>query len=87
MAVHKQYCVYMLKTARGALYVGQTCDLARRLGEHGSGRGSKYIRANGPFTLAYTEPAESLSQALKREAELKRLTHAQKLVLVSSWRV
>lgn len=41
---NKKYYVYMLECADGSLYTGYTTDVARRLGEHSSGKGSKYTR-------------------------------------------
>jgi putative endonuclease len=78
------YTVYIVRTDRGTLYVGQTHDLDKRLAQHAAktGRGSKYLRAFTSFDLVYREPQPTLSAALKREAKLKRLTHRQKLDLI-----
>lgn len=76
--------VYLLRCADGTLYAGCTTDPKRRLEQHNSGRGAKYTRARRPVTLVYVEPAESRSQALRREAALKRLSRKEKLALIAA---
>ncbi len=48
---------------------------------HESGKGAKYLRGRGPFTLAYTESHLTKSAALKREIEIKALDRSDKLIL------
>ena len=76
------YYVYMLKCADGGLYTGYTNDLQKRVGVHNSGRGAKYTKSRLPVRLVYSEEHESKSSALKREAEIKKLTRAQKEKLI-----
>ena len=56
---------------RGALYCGATTDLTRRMRQHRAGKGAKYLRGK-PMELVYAEAHPTWSQALKREAEIKR---------------
>lgn len=72
--------MYLLRCADGSLYAGCTNDLQRRLATHARGR-VKYTRGRLPLALAYREPAASRSEALRREAALKRLSRARKLAL------
>lgn len=78
------YFVYILKTSGDTFYIGQTNDLERRLKEHRekSVRSAKYIKYFDSFTLVYSESFETRSQAMKREAQLKKLTRAQKENLI-----
>ena len=78
----KSYYAYMLRCADGTLYSGYTNNLARRLANHNKGRGAKYTRSRLPVQLAYYEELMSKSAAMRREAELKKLTHAQKEALI-----
>lgn len=78
----KSYYAYMLRCADGTLYSGYTNNLARRLANHNKGRGSKYTRSRLPVQLAYYEELMSKSAAMRREAELKKLTRAQKEALI-----
>jgi putative endonuclease len=76
-----RYFVYLLRCSDGALYCGYTVDLAKRLADHMSGRGSKYTRSRLPVSLAYVEELPSLGAALRRELEIKRLSRRAKLGL------
>ena len=82
----RSYWVYMLRCSDGSLYTGYTVDLRRRLASHRSGRGSKYTRSRLPVALAYSERAPSLSLALKRENEIKKLSRSRKLLLCAGAR-
>ncbi|WP_269320531.1 GIY-YIG nuclease family protein [Billgrantia saliphila] len=73
-----QWYLYMIETARGALYTGITTNVERRFAEHLAGRGAKALRGRGPLTLVHHEPVGSHGQALRLEAELKRLPAPRK---------
>lgn len=79
------YTVYILRTSSNTLYTGQTNNLEKRLKQHQSktGKSAKYMRSFKSFELAYKENYPSLSQALKREIELKKLSHSQKEALIN----
>lgn len=78
------WSVYMLLCGDGTLYTGCTSDMARRLAVHRSGKGAKYTRSRLPVSLAYREDSPDRSAALRREAEIKRLTRQQKLNLIAA---
>jgi putative endonuclease len=78
------YYVYVLVCANGAFYTGYTRDVEARVRLHKKGRGAKYVRVHPPERVVYVERFETRSDAMKREREIKRLTHAQKLKLLSS---
>ena len=80
------YTVYILKTSKNTLYTGITNNLKRRISEHSSHsiKSSKYMRSFKSFILVYTEEVATRSIALKREAEIKRLTKAQKEILINN---
>lgn len=78
-----RWCVYVLECGDGSLYTGATNHLARRVERHGAGRGAAYTRSRLPVRLVFWEPAVNLSQALRREAAIKRLSRRQKLLLLS----
>jgi putative endonuclease len=79
----KPYLVYILKCDDDTLYIGSTNDMDRRLKEHNeSKRGAHYTKIRRPVALVYEESNHTLSSARKREAELKRMTRAEKLELV-----
>lgn len=74
--------VYILESQDGKYYTGYTIDLKRRMKMHASGKGSKFVRAFGFKELLYFEKFRSKSRALKREAEIKKWSRAQKETLI-----
>lgn len=76
------WTVYILKCADGSLYTGITNDLVRRLAMHTHGKGAKYTRGRGPFSLLYAETQPGKGFALRREAVIKSMTRSQKFGLV-----
>ena len=77
------YVVYILLCADGTLYTGITTDLARRFAEHKAKKGAAYTAAHPVKKIAYSEACASRGAALKREAEIKRLSRAKKLALIA----
>nr|WP_202621282.1 GIY-YIG nuclease family protein [Anaerotruncus sp. 1XD42-93] len=74
--------VYILRCADGTLYTGWTSDLQKRLRMHNSGTASKYTRSRLPAEMVYSEPCTERSEALRREAAIKRLSRTEKLALI-----
>ena len=75
---------YVLRCADDTLYCGWTNDLTARLAAHNSGKGAKYTRGRGPVTLVYSEMFDTQSEAMQREAAIKKLTRPQKQALIDS---
>jgi len=75
---------YILKCKDGTLYSGITKNVKKRLTLHNSGKGSKYVWAHGGGKIVYTEEHKTLRKALKREAEVKKLSRQLKLNLIKS---
>ena len=79
------YFTYILECADGSLYAGCTNDIEKRLKEHnGAKAGAHYTKIRRPVVLAYSERFRTLARARAREAEIKRLTRAEKLHLIQS---
>lgn len=76
------YFVYILECADGSLYTGIATDVARRFEEHKSGKGAHYTSARKPVRILYTETYPDRSAALKREAQIKKLSRPKKLTLI-----
>ncbi len=68
------WCVYVLRCSDDSLYTGVTTDFRRRLEEHRSGDGSKYVRSRLPVDPEYIELGHDRSSALSREYEIKQLS-------------
>ena len=76
------YYVYLVKCADNTFYCGYTNDIAKRIEKHNTGKnGAKYTKRRRPVTLMYFEEYQALSEALKREYAIKKLSHAQKSLL------
>ena len=68
---------YVLRCADDTLYCGWTNALTARLAAHNSGKGAKYTRGRGPVTLVYSEMFDTQSEAMQREAAIKKLKRPQ----------
>lgn len=78
------WIVYILECADGTLYTGITNDLERRMRSHTSGKGAKYTKRRGPFTVRYTESVDGKGAALQREAAIKALNRSAKVALLTT---
>lgn len=78
------YFVYLLKCKDGSLYTGITTDSARRLQEHKNGKGAKFTRSRKAGNIVYMERKRNRSTALKREAEIKSWSRAEKIALIKN---
>ena len=83
--------VYILASQRnGALYVGVTNNLARRVSEHKAKLVPGFSRKYGVSLLVYFEAFDSILEARAREHSLKRWRRAWKVSLIeklnADWR-
>ncbi|HYD35124.1 MAG TPA: GIY-YIG nuclease family protein [Vitreimonas sp.] len=78
--------VYIVECQDGTYYTGVARDVTTRLARHNTGRGAKYTRGRGPVKLVYSEPQSDRSTALKREAEIKKLSRGEKQVLIDDFK-
>jgi putative endonuclease len=77
----------MLACGDETLYTGYTNDMEKRLQLHNSGRGAKYTRDRRPVRLVWHKEYCQFKPAFLMEKRIKRLTRAQKLMLVSGRRL
>jgi putative endonuclease len=80
------YSVYILRCSDGTLYTGYARDPLARERVHNTGRGAKYTAGRTPVALVYSEQCATLSDALKRECQLKTWSRARKEALISGAR-
>lgn len=78
------YFFYLFACADGTLYAGSTNNLERREQLHNAGKGAKYTRTHGGGKVVYYEQFATKSEALKREAVVKKLPRAKKQALAHS---
>lgn len=77
------WCVYILRCSDDSLYTGITNNLDKRLDAHNAGTGAKYTASRRPVRVIYFEVQADRSAASKREAAIKKLSRAQKLMLIA----
>ena len=79
------FYVYILASRPyGAIYIGSTDNLIRRVEQHRSGAVSGHTKKYGIHTLVYFEICETREAALHRERRLKRYERLWKNDLVIS---
>jgi putative endonuclease len=74
--------VYLLRCADETLYCGWSTDPDRRLEEHRAGSASRYTRSRRPLELVWMSECSNRSEAMRREAAIKRLSAEEKRALV-----
>lgn len=77
--------VYIVQCKDGTYYTGWTTDIIKRLHCHNAGKGAKYTRSRKPVHLVYLEAKVSKSEALKKEAVIKKLSRVEKQGLIDSF--
>jgi len=75
--------VYVIRGQQSdKLYTGISPDPEARLKKHNSGKGAKFTRVGGPWVIVYLEHVGPKGDALRRERAVKKLSRAQKLLLI-----
>lgn len=79
-----QWFIYMVRTAKGALYTGITTDVDRRFAEHQAGapKGARSLWGKGPLELAFFTETRDRATASKLEWQIKRWPRTQKEALI-----
>jgi len=77
------YYVYVLFCEDGSYYTGYAKDIDLRVQQHMRGIGARYTRMHRPRRLVYIEEFDTIGEAMKREREIKRLSHEEKYRLVN----
>ena len=76
---------YLLLCSDGTYYCGWTTDPNRRVAAHNDGKGARYTKARRPVKLVYLEESDSKSEAMRRKAEIKKLSHSEKEKMSSEY--
>ncbi len=75
---NKSWYVYMVRCSDGTIYTGITNDIEARIAKHNNGSGARYTAQRRPVKLVHTETLGNRSNAMKREAQIKRWNRRQK---------
>lgn len=77
--------VYIIETENGSFYTGITTCLKKRLQAHKTGKGgAKFFKLSPAKKIIFFETASSQSEALKKEAFIKKLSKQQKLTYIQN---
>ncbi|MHB8105317.1 MAG: GIY-YIG nuclease family protein [Dehalococcoidales bacterium] len=85
MNAEQEWIFYIVKCRDGSLYSGITKDIEHRIKEHNLGRGAKYTSGRRPVKLVYSEKYNNVSEAGKRESEIKSWPRVKKEQLIESF--
>ncbi len=80
------YSVYIVLCSDNSFYTGYAADVLKRIAVHNNGKtGAKYTKTRRPVHLVYAEDFETKSEAMKREYQIKQLTHDEKEQLTKNF--
>jgi len=68
---NKKYYFYLARCSDNTLYAGYCRNVGDREKTHNSGDGAKYTKQRRPIKIIYSEEFNSISKAMKREAQVK----------------
>ena len=80
----REWFFYMLRCKDDSIYSGIALDVADRLKKHNNGTGARYTAVHRPAVLIYWERFNSISEAMRRETQVKKLPRSKKEQL--AWR-
>lgn len=79
-----QWHVYIVECSDGTLYTGYTNNVFKRVNQHNNSiRGAKYTYSRRPVKLVHYEAYPTKSDAMKREAAIKKLSREEKLKYIN----
>ena len=81
----QEWFFYIVRCRDDSLYSGITNDLEGRLSEHNRGTGAKYTFSRRPVTLVYSEKYFNVSEARKREVQIKGWSRNKKDQLIKGF--
>ncbi len=79
------YFVYMIQNSYGDLYIGITDNPHQRLKYHNEKRGAQYTKRDSKFRVVFLERYNFLSEARKREIQIKKWRHEKKEMLIDKF--
>lgn len=77
------FYVYIVECSDKSYYTGIATNLEKRIKKHNGQLkgGAKYTRGKGPVILKHSEIFKTRGEALKREAEIKKMQRSEKQAL------
>lgn len=79
------WSAYLVECGDGSLYCGVAIDVERRMRDHATPRGARYVRGHGGVKrLLWSRPFASRGAALRAELRIKALPRRAKLDLAAT---
>jgi putative endonuclease len=78
----KTYCVYILASDSGVLYIGVTNSLTRRVWQHKQKLVPGFTSEYNVTKLVYYDVFEDVRAAIQREKQIKRWSRVKKVLLI-----
>jgi putative endonuclease len=82
MRRRNNYCIYILSSLSGTLYIGVTNNLVRRVWEHKMKLIGGFTKKYNCNRLVYYEEYIDINEAIKREKQLKNWSRKKKEELI-----
>jgi len=82
--VREPYVYLLASRPYGALYLGVTSNLPRRVWEHKEGHGSRHADRYGIHRLVWAEPHATMLEAIAREKAIKKWRRPWKVELIEA---
>ena len=76
--------VYILSCSDGTYYTGATKNIEKRLSAHQKGKAAKYTRGRLPVKIVFSEYYKTLSEAMKKEKEIQKLSRTHKINIIKA---
>ena len=80
--MEQEWYFYIVRCRDDSLYSGITNNIEHRLKEHNRGVGAKYTLSRKPVRLVYCEKHDNVSDARKRESQIKSWPRIKKERLI-----
>ncbi len=80
----KKYYFYLARCSDNTLYCGYCVNIKNREAKHNKGDGAKYTRQRRPIKIIYWEEFGTISEAMRREAQVKRWRKEKKEILIKN---
>ena len=77
-----EWHTYILLCSDGSYYVGHTSNVEKRFERHRAKAGAAFTAVHVPETVEHVETFSSEQEAVQRERQLKKWSHAKKGALI-----
>ena len=80
------FYVYMIRNQYDKLYIGISTDVKSRLYYHNTKQGAQFTKSKSKFFIVFHEQYNTLTEARKRETQIKKWRRDKKEMLIERFR-